>query len=320
MLRLALRQQDPLLLVPAYRAIGAVLRYMGEFALAQAHLEQGLALYDIQQHATYVLVYGQDQGVICLLQSGCLLWFLGYPDQAVQRSREAISLAQKLAHPYSLAYALCGVAWVFHYRREARAVQAWAEATLTLATEKGFGHWLAASMIYRGWALAEQGQGEEGLTQLRQGLVFWGETGAELLRHSFLGFLAEVHAKMNQVKEGLAVVTEALAAVPATGGYWEAELYRLKGELLLKGEAEELQAEAEAEECFWQALEVAQRQETKSLELRATVSLSRLQQKQGKKEEARQRLAKIYDWFTEGFDTVDLQEAKALLEELSGKR
>jgi predicted ATPase len=120
---------------------------------------------------------------------------------------------------------------------------------------------------------------------------------------------------MNQVKEGLAVITEALAAVPATGGYWEAELYRLKGELLLKGEAEELQAEAE--ECFWQALEVAQRQGTKSLELRATVSLSRLQQRQDKKEEARQRLAKIYDWFTEGFDTPDLQEAKALLEELS---
>jgi predicted ATPase len=226
-------------------------------------------------------------------------------------------LAQKLAHPFSLAYALCGMAWPLQFRREARATQEWAEAAITLAAEHGFAHWVAAGMMYRGWALIEQGQGEEGLAQLRQGLAAWRETGAKLLQHYFLGFLAEAHAKMGQVKEGLEVVAEALAAVPKSGRFWEAELYRLKGELLLKAEGGGMKDEAE--NCFWQAIEVARRQEARSLELRATVSLGRLWQSQGKREEARRMLAEIYGWFTEGFDTVDLQEAKALLEKLSLK-
>jgi len=311
-LRLAQRQADPLLLVPAQRVVGATLLFLGEFALAQPHIEQGLALYDPQQHSTYVQLYGQDEGVACLVHAGCLLWFLGYPDQEIQRSREAISLAQKLAHPFSVAYALSFAVWTYQFRREARAVKEQTAAIIALSTEQGFPYWLAMSAVHRGWALTEQGQGEEGIVQIRHGLAAWRETGAEMLWRYFLGLLAEAHAKMGQVKEGLAVVAEALAAVPTTGRFWEAELYRLKGELLLKAEAE-----AEAEECFRQAIEVAQRQGAKSLELRATVSLGRLLQPQGKREEARRTLAAIYGWFTEGFDTLDLQAARDLLEELS---
>jgi len=311
-LRLAQRQADPLLLVPAQRVVGATLWFLGEFALAQPHIEQGLALYDPQQHSTYVPLYGQDEGVACLVHAGCLLWFLGYPDQEIQRSREAISLAQKLAHPFSVAYALSFAVWTYQFRREARAVKEQTAAIIALSTEQGFPYWLAMSAVHRGWALTEQGQGEEGIVQIRHGLAAWRETGAEMLWRYFLGLLAEAHAKMGQVKEGLAVVAEALAAVPTTGRFWEAELYRLKGELLLKAEAE-----AEAEECFRQAIEVAQRQGAKSLELRATVSLGRLLQPQGKREEARRTLAAIYGWFTEGFDTLDLQAARDLLEELS---
>jgi predicted ATPase len=331
MLRLAQRQQDPLLLVPAHRVMGSTLWMLGEFALAQAHLEQGLALYDSQQHPSDVLLYGQDEGMACLVHAGCPLWFLGYPDQAVQRSREAITLAQKLAHPFSLAYALCCAAWSLQFRREARAVQELTEAAIALATEHGFATCLALSTMHRGWALAEQGQGEEGIVQLRHGLAAWRNTGAEMNWRYHLGLLAEVHAKMGQVKEGLAVVAEAMAAVPTTGRFWDAELYRLKGELLLKeegggtacvsageDESEALrQAQDEAEKCFWQAIEVARRQEAKSLELRAVMSLSRLWQRLGKKEEAHGILAEIYGWFTEGFDTPDLQEARALLKDLS---
>jgi predicted ATPase len=199
------------------------------------------------------------------------------------------------------------------------AVQERTEAAIALSTEQGFAIWLAASAYWRGWVLAEQGQGEEGIAQIRQGLAAWRETGAELSWHYLLGLLAEAHAKMGQVKEGLAAIDEALEAMPTSGRFWEAELYRLKGELLLKDEGGGMkdEVEAKAEECFRQAIEVAQRQGAKSLELRATVSLGRLWQSQGKQEEAHRMLVEIYGWFTEGFDTTDLKEAKALLEELS---
>ena len=184
----------------------------------------------------------------------------------------------------------------------------------------------------RGWALAEQGQGEEGIAQLRQGLAAGRAAGAELQRSYFLALLVEAYGKVGQTEEGLTVLAEALAVVDKNEErYWEAELYRLKGELVLQSgvrrpksptpntqhPAPSTQAEAEAEACFHKAIEVARKQQAKSLELRAVMSLSRLWQQQGKKEEAKQRLAEIYGWFTEGFDTKDLQEAKALLDELS---
>jgi predicted ATPase len=207
-----------------------------------------------------------------------------------------------------------------HLRRRMQATQEMAEATIALSTEHGFPHWLAQGVIYRGWALAEQGQREEGIAQMREGLAAWRAVGAEMGRPYYLALLAEVHGEEGQAEAGLALLAEALATIKETRECnYEAELYRLKGELLLMM-GDETEAEVsfhQAESCFQHAIEVARRQSAKSWELRAATSLSRLWKKQGRREEARQLLAEIYGWFTEGFDTPDLKEAKALLEELS---
>jgi len=174
--------------------------------------------------------------------------------------------------------------------------------------------------MLRGWALAERGQGEEGLTQIRQGIVTWRATGAEIWRPRYLSLLAEAYEKVGQAEEGLASLAEALTVVDKSGErFYEAELYRLKGELTLSqssvpGLASSGQKEAEA--CFWKALEIARRQQAKSLELRAATSLARLWRRQEKNAEAHKLLSEVYHWFTEGFDTKDLQEAKGLLEDL----
>jgi len=235
---------------------------------------------------------------------------------------DALTLAHKLSHPFSSAFALTYAALLHRLRREGRAAQERAEAVITLCSEQEFPYWLAAGTILRGWALAEQGQGEEGITQIRQGIADYRTTGAELAGSYFLALLAEAYGKGGQAEEGLRVLAEALAMVDKNGERsYEAELYRLKGELTLARSSVQGLApsvvQKEAEVCFRKAIEVARRQSAKSLELRAVMSLSRLWQKQGRKEEARKMLAEIYYWFTEGFDTKDLQEAKALLEELS---
>jgi predicted ATPase len=209
------------------------------------------------------------------------------------------------------------LAWattVRQFRREPPATHERAAALIALSTEHGFPLWEAYGMVLQGWALAAQGQSKEGIAQMRWGHDAWKETGAELDRPYFLVLLAEAYGNVGQAKEGLGLLAEASAVVDKGERYWEAEWYRLKGELLLARSAEH---DAEAESCFRQALEIARRQQAKSLELRAAMSLSRLWQRQGKREAACQLLAEIYGWFTEGFDTKDLKEAKTLLEELA---
>jgi predicted ATPase len=218
-------------------------------------------------------------------------------------------------------------------RRDGVAAEARAEAVIALSTEQGFMVWLAGDTVTRGWALAEQGQGEAGIAQIRQGIAAWQATGNALARPWVLAVLAEAYGKAGQTEEGLRVLREALTIVDKTGEcVYAPELYRLKGVLTLrqwplaraKGHAPipqplspHSQAEVEAEAYFQQAIAIARRQRAKSLELRAAMSLSRLWQSQSKPQEARQLLAEIYGWFTEGFDTADLQEAKTLLEELT---
>ncbi|MBI3756512.1 MAG: AAA family ATPase [Deltaproteobacteria bacterium] len=311
-LSLAQNAHNPLFLLGAHLMLGDTLFWLGEFALAQEHLEEGIALYDPQQHRSSQ----EDPGVVCLCYATAVLWLLGYADQALQRSHGTLTLAQKLSHPYSLVYALSWAAVLHLFRQEVQATQEWAEAAIALSTEHGFPHWLASGTMWRGWALAEQGRGEEGITQIRQGLAAYRAMGAEQAVPYFLALLAEAYGKVGQAEEGLSTLSEALMLVNKTGARWyEAELYRLKGELLLAQEGLREKTE-EAEECFLRAIAVARKQEAKSLELRAVMSLGRLWQQQGKKDEACQMLAEIYNWFTEGFDTKDLQDAKALLEEL----
>jgi predicted ATPase len=294
------------------------LLWQGELPLAREHLEQGIALYDPQQHRSLAFVYGMDNGMTCLIFAAWVLWLLGYPDQPLQRSHEAITLAQELSHPYSLSFALEFTADLHQFRREWRFAQERAEAAMALSAEQGFALDLSRAAILQGWALAEQGQGKDGIAQIRQGLAAWRETEAKLTEPYFLTLLAEAYGKGEQVAEGLSVVAEALAAVDKTGErVYEAELYRLKGELTLRSRVQGPKSKVEeAEECFLKAIEIACKQQAKSLELRAVTSLSRLWQQQGKRAEAHELLAEIYNWFTEGFDTVDLQEAKALLDQL----
>jgi predicted ATPase len=236
MMRLAQRAQDSALLLVAHRVLGATLLWQGEIALARAHIEQGIALYDPQQHRSLAFVYGMDLGVSCrIFYAAWVLWLLGYPDQALKRSHEAITLAQELSHPYSLSFALEFTADLHQRRREWRLAQERAEAAMAVSAEQGFAMRLSRAATLRGWALAERGQGEEGIAQIRQGMDGWRATGAKLSGPYFLTLLAEAYRKVGQVAEGLSVVAEALAAVDKAGEHlWEAELYRLKGELTLQ--------------------------------------------------------------------------------------
>jgi len=325
-LRLAQSVQDPALLLQAHYLLGATLFCLGEIAQARKHAEQGIALYNPKQHSSHAFLYGQDPGVACLFWTAWALWYLGYPDQALKKGHKAFVLAQELSHPYSLAVVLDLLAFLHQFRREEHTAQEQAEASITLSTERGFEFFLEMGTILQGWALAGQGQREEGIEQMRQGLASWQATGAELYRSYWLALLAEAYGKAGQTEEGLTVLAEALAVVNKNSErFYEAELYRLKGELLLMQAVgagsipDEFVGDAptEAETCFRQAIDIARCQSAKSLELRAVISLSHLLQKQGKKQEARRMLAEIYGWFTEGFDTRDLKEAKALLDELS---
>jgi class 3 adenylate cyclase/predicted ATPase len=318
LLTLAQQVQDSVMLLAAHRAVGTTLIWGGVLASAQTHFAQGIALYDPQQHRTNAFLYGADAGVVCRSQAARTLWCLGYPDQGLGRIDEAVALAQQIAHPYSLSYAL-HVAAVFHqYRREVRFTQEHAEATIVLATEQGFPHWMALGSILHSWALAQQGQGRDGIAQINQGLITYRATGAEIERPYSLGLLADVHGTMGQPEAGLTVLTEALSLADTTGARWyESELYRLKGELLLQ---QSLDNHTEADTWFQHAIRIAQSQQAKSWELRAATSLARLWQQQGKRQEAQDLLAPVYGWFTEGFDTADLKDAKALLNELEDGR
>ena len=291
-----------------------------------------MTLYDAQRHSSQVFLYGGiEPGVFGLSYTAWVLWQLGYPDQALQKSEAARTLGQELPYPFSLAGALILAAMLHQFRRERPRTQEWSEAAITLAREQGFPQWSGQGTILQGWALAEQGQVEEGIPRIRQGLATCQTVENGIFRSYHIVLLAEAYGKAGRAEEGLAALAEALTVVDKSGErFYEAELYRLKGELSLQSGVRgpesknphtqhptpSTHAEAAAEACFLKAIEIARRQQAKSLELRAVMSLARLWQRQGKQEEAHELLAEIYGWFTEGFGTKDLQEAEALLEEL----
>jgi len=309
---LAQSMQDPALILEAHHTQWSTLFSLGELLSAKEHCERGRALYDPKQHRRHAFLYGgHDPGVCCGTHAAQVLWLLGYPDQALQEIQKTLSLGRKLSHPYSLAYALLWCAKVHKLRGEKEVVQEMTEEAMVLATEQGFPRWLTLGTILRGWLSVEHGSMEQGIEQLRQALLTAASIGD---LQSSIAFVGEAYGKAGQPEGGLGVVAEALGSARKTGlRYYEAELHRIQGELLLKRTDTD---EEEAEGCFQEALQVARSQGAKSLELRAAMSSSRLWQKQGKRDKARQLLAGIYDWFTEGFDTADLREAKALLEEL----
>jgi predicted ATPase len=318
LLRLAQRADDPALTVAAHHALGATWWWLGALPAARQHLEESIAHYTPDQRRALVFRIGQDLGVSCRVCAAWTLQLLGYPDQALARIHEALALAHALAHPYSLAFAQWGATFVFQFCRDVPAVHEEAEAAVALATAQGFPLWVASGTGLRGWALAMQGQGEEGMAQVRQGITALRATGAALWVPYLYTVLAEVSDRLGHPEDGLQALAEAHTLVEQQEErWWEAEVHRLRGVLLLRQTATQ---QAGAEACFQQALDVARCQEAKSLELRAAMSLARLWQQQGKCAEARELLTPIYGWFTEGFDTADLQEAKTLLEQLAEER
>jgi len=315
LLTLAQQAQDTVLHLAAHRALGATLFFLGELASAHTHFTQGIALYDAQQHRASAFLYGENAGVLSHICDARALWFMGYPDQGLVRSQEAIILAQQSTHSVSLSFTLSTAAIFHSFRREVRCTQECADGVTRLAQEQGFPHWMAIGAMLRGWALAHQGQAKEGIAQITEGLTASRGTGTETLRPYFLSLLAEAYGIIGQPEAGLTALTEALTHVETTGERWcEAELYRLQGALLLQQASDNA---TEAESCFHHALDIARHQQAKSFELRSAMSLSRLWQQQGKRAAARELLAPVYGWFTEGFDTADLQEAKALLDALA---
>jgi predicted ATPase/class 3 adenylate cyclase len=293
-LRRAQGANNPTLLLYAHLALGDTSFSMGEWLLARDHLEVAISLYDRERP----MWIGFDTGVNCLSYMALTLWTLGYPDQALKRGSEAVALAQVLSHPLSLAFAEGPVGYLRQYRREARAAQETAESLISLSTEHGFTHWLAQATITRGWAIAKQGHGEEGIVQIQEGLAAFRAIGNGALLPHALCLLAEACREAGRLDEGLSALTEALAAADEHEiRHYEAETHRLRGELLLRQEHSNA---AEAQSCFQRAVEIARNQSAKSLELRATTSLARLLAKQGRRDEARAMLAEIYGWFTEG--------------------
>jgi predicted ATPase len=294
--------------------LGQTLLYLGELSRALEELDRARAVYDPQQHRPQVTLAEQDPGVTCLAQGAHALWYLGYPEQALQCSQAALALARDLAHPFSLVWALSCAASLHGLRREYRIALEYAESSVALATEQGFAQWGAQGVILRGWAHAMLGQPDTGLAQIQQGLAAYQSTGAALLRPLFLTLLAEAYHRAGQATEGLRVLAEAQDVVDSTAErFYEAETHRLQGELLL-AQGGTRHMFAAAERCLQKALATARGQQARSLELRAATSLSRLWRQPGRQDDASRVLRETYGWFTEGFDTTDLQEAQTLLE------
>ena len=306
---------DPDLALEAHFAVGLSAFYCGELLAAREHLEQAISAYDPERHKGLASTYGGlDPGVCCLEYVAWTLWLLGYPDQALKRADEAQPLAKRVANLYTQSRSLYWDSLLRQFTGQWDVLRERIEVAISMAKEHGFALVLGVGSIMRGWALVTEGRAEEGIRQISQGVERYRATGAGFQLPHLLTALIEAHKKIDQPEEGLAVLAEADALVEKTGErYYEAELQRLKGELLL---AQSPDDPAEAETCFQNALEIARRQQAKSLELRTAMSLARLWQRQGKEGDARQLLNDVFAWFTEGFDTSDLRDARTLLNEL----
>jgi predicted ATPase len=297
-------------------ALGDTSLFMGEFSLAKKHLDMAVSLYDPERDRVLAFRYlWIDAGVNCLAYTAWTLWHLGYPDQAVERGNEALAIAQSLSHSHSLALAEFFLGTLRQHRRERHAARENARSVMKLSAEHGLPDWLGWTTTLHGWALAQDGRSEEGLAQMRQSLATLNATGARLMRPHDLCFLAEACMKAGRLDEGFDALAEALSAADEhENRMHESEINRLKGELFLMLDDSNA---VEAQSCFERAIEVGRKQSAKSWELRATTSLARLLIKHGRRDEARAMLAEIYGWFTERFDTLDLKDAKALLDELA---
>jgi predicted ATPase len=320
MMNLARKADDPLSLAVTHTLHGTLSFIMGELSSALEHLDRMNDFYTPQEHSHLGFIYGQDPGIISLCSTASVLWCYGYQDQALEQSRKMLVVARQVGHPFSLAAALA-LDSLFHLlRRDVGTLEERGKEVAALAEEKGFLFFVGVGLFKMGWVSARQGKVEEGIAKIHQALDLYRATGVRFTLTDLLGSLAEAYGMAGDIEKGLEFMSQALAEVERGGErYYEAELYRLKGELLLRKAERSGRAEweKEAEACFQQSLAVARRQMAKSFELRTAVSLGQLLKKKGKESEAKKLVESIYGWFTEGFDAPDLKEAKSLIEGLS---
>ncbi|SOZ17144.1 ATP-binding protein [Cupriavidus taiwanensis] len=315
LLSLAENTRNPVWLGQAHVALGGASLFLGKFRIARTHLEQGLAYYESEQN--HAALYGQDLGVRGISFLARSLWYLGYPTQAGKKSLEALALARKVSHPISLALALVYAAELHQYRNEPHLTRQLADAAIALSAERGFPFWLAWGTILQGWAMAEQGNIGEGIAKIQHGLADYRDTGAEFELPYFLALAAQVYDKAGKTQLGLDALADALTmASSKEERYFEAELHRLKGNLLLpRSSLHGMPPNCEAsKQCFYRAIKIARQQNAKSLELRALFSLARLLQHKGESKSVQHTLARLLAGFTEGDDSADWQQAKDLLE------
>ncbi|MDW7755162.1 MAG: AAA family ATPase, partial [Brevefilum sp.] len=314
LLRIAGQLKDPGLTALAHHHLSVTLLYLGRPTEYLGHREKMAALYDSQRDRSLGYKVGIDSQLANLSHAGYGYWFLGYPEKARHLSLKAVNLAKEWGHPFFLSFALMFAAYSAFYRRDLETAREMAQETIAVASEHGHPLWLGGGLTTLGWVLGEEGNLEEGIAQIQRGQEIFKTIGAWLAYTGDRPLLAETFLKAAKMQEGLAVIDEALAQIKKMGSWMvEPEAHRLKGELQLL----DVDMEDEAEACFQRAIDVAKEQKAKSWELRATMSLCRLMHKQGKQDQARIQLSEIYNWFTEGFETPDLKEAKSLLEALS---
>jgi predicted ATPase len=315
MLVVAERLQEPEPLAYAQNLMGNTLFWLAELGTARMHLEKGIALYQPEWSRSLAFRFGFNCASTCYFFLGRVLWHLGYPDQALASAEQAVAIAETVSHPVSRASALSWAAALHQLRGEVGRAREVAEIDLVVTAEEIIPFFRAHGVMLRGWALVEEGHGEEGIAQLREGYAAYRAIGAQIECSHWLALLAEAYRDTGRPAEGLHQIAEALDHVAQTGiVYYEAELHRLDGQLRLCLDPPD---EQRAETSFRRALDIARPQKAKAWELRAATSLARLWGEQGRRREGRDLLASIYGWFTEGFNTADLKEAKALLDELT---
>jgi predicted ATPase len=310
------RYADTAALCLAHRALGTTYVSMGDFAAGRGHLEQARALYDPEHHPKFRFQYGQDIGAAALCYLCWALWHLGHVDQASDVAAEAVKRAEAISHPHTLVYTLCHARGMMDvFRRRSEDTRSCAEVVMSLCSEHGFPFWAAGGQILDGWAATRQGEKDAGIVALRGGLAAWRKTGARLWLPIFLALEAEVHAKAGRNDVALQAIEQALATSEETGEKWAvAEVLRIKAGLLLaagRARAEEI------ESVLIASLEIARSQKALCWELRTSCDLARIWQGQGRGKEALKLVRSIYDQFTEGLETADLQHAKALIEDLN---
>jgi predicted ATPase len=298
-----------------HRLLGTGLMGTGDFRQARLHLELAVSLYRADEHREFAYRYGHDIGAVALGYLSWALWHDGHPDQAAQTADRALFHTREFGNAHALAIMLFNVAMIASVSRDVRGVEQLASESATISGEHGFPQWLGYCDVLLGWAAACRGQGADCIGRMRRGLAATAAAGSRVHEPFHLGLVAEALAFAGEVDQGIAELDQALARSTDSGERcWDAELHRLRGDLICRLPRPDLD---NAERSYRAALSIAREQGTRGFELRAATSLARLLADDGRRDEARQLLAPVYDWFTEGFGAADLKDAKALLAELA---